>query len=297
PWSGIPILSQRQSRYRTIYEVNGLPSIELPYAYPLAAPKTLKKIRDAEEFCWTHADRLITPSDSIRNNLIRLGASPDKITVIPNGADIQQAPSTASISERYIIYVGALQRWQGLDVLLRAFARLADLEDLRLVVCASTHQRRAKPYRKLAEKLGIDSRIDWHFRLAKKELVAWLNGALVSVAALTECSRNLEQGCCPLKVLESMAAGVPVVASDLPSIREIMKDGIHGRLVRAERPAELARAIRILLEYPQQARNMGIQAQTHIRASFSWDVATTRLSSIYQDLCDTSSSINPASRD
>ncbi|MCP4042327.1 MAG: glycosyltransferase family 1 protein, partial [Gammaproteobacteria bacterium] len=47
PWSGIPILSQRQSRYRTIYEVNGLPSIELPYAYPLAAPKTLKKIRDA----------------------------------------------------------------------------------------------------------------------------------------------------------------------------------------------------------------------------------------------------------
>ena len=258
PWSGIPILENDQRNYVTVYEVNGLPSIELPYAYPLVAPSTLEKIREAERFCMEQATHIITPSHTIRNNLITLGASAEKITVIHNGADVHQdARKPDGAPDNYLIYVGALQRWQGLDILLRAFSRLADMQELHLIMCASTHRRRAKPYQKLADKLGISERMLWHFGLAKEELDGWLQHALISVAPLTECSRNLNQGCCPLKILESMAAGVPVVASDLPAVREIMMDGTHGRLVRPERPADLARAIRLLIEYPEQRCTMG----------------------------------------
>ncbi|MCI0489057.1 MAG: glycosyltransferase [Blastocatellia bacterium] len=286
PWSGVPILTHRDRRYVTVYEVNGLPSIELPYSYPKAAPLTLARIREAERFCWSEADSIITPSRTIKDNLVRLGAAAEKITVIPNGADIPSASARpADAPSRYIIYFGALQRWQGVDVLLRAFARLADLDDLGLVICSSTHPRLAKAYRKLAEKLGVAERMLWFFRIQEGELAPWRAHALLSVAPLTECSRNLDQGCCPLKILESMASGVPVLASDLPSVREIMTDRVDGRLVRPDRPAELARAIRVLLEYPDYLRVMGEKARLAIEQDFTWTDCAARLTAFYAAVC------------
>ena len=285
PWSGLPILQHRDRTYATVYEVNGLPSIELPYVYPHLPSETQARLRAAEVFCWTHADHIITPSETMRDNLIRLGAAAEKITVLPNGADVPPpTPPPPDAPSRYLLYFGALQRWQGIDVLLRAFAHLADINDLHLVVCVSTRARHAKPYRRLARRLGVDKRVQWRYRLTEAELAPWRANALLSIAPLTECSRNLDQGCCPLKILESMASGVPVVASDLPVVRELVADGVHGRLVRPDRPSELARAIRVLLEYPKRRAKMGRAAQAHSSQNYTWAHTTERLKALYHDL-------------
>jgi glycosyltransferase involved in cell wall biosynthesis len=219
----------------------------------------------------------------MRQNLIALGVSTNKITVIANGADIPEpAPRPPAAPSRYIIYFGALQRWQGIDVLLRAMARLADLDDLCLVICASTRARHAKPYRKLAEKLGVAESVLWLFELDESELAPWRANALISIAPLTECSRNLDQGCSPLKILESMASGVPVIASDLPSVREIITDRVEGRLVRADRPSELAMAIRVLLEYPEHIAQLGENARLRVEREFTWDRAGRELAALYR---------------
>lgn len=323
PWSGVPILENKT--YKAVYEINGLPSIELPHTYGELPPQTLAKIRRAEAFCWTQADAIVTPSQTLKENLVKLGVAAEKITVIPNGADVtaqvegmgvkmgvsallpdgrddaeheleaepsgSQAllPPPASLPvgapPRYLLYFGALQRWQGVDVLLKAFARLADFEDLHLVICCSSHASLAKPYRKLAERLEIAERVHWFYGLEEAELAPWRAQALLSVAPLTECPRNLEQGCCPLKILESMAAGVPVVASDIPAVRELIRDQVDGRLVRPERPAELAQAIRVLLEYPATLREMGERAQARIAADFTWEKSLAQLTAVYQSLC------------
>lgn len=283
-WSGVPILEKKN--YATVFEVNGLASIELPYVYPNLSPATLDKIRLAEAFCFAEADALITPSHTLKANLEKRGADPNKITVIANGADIQvKPPRPMQAPSRYIIYFGALQRWQGVDILLRSFARLADLEDLHLIICASTHPRTAKAYQKLADKLEISDRLRWFFALEEDELAPIRAHALLSVAPLTECSRNLEQGCAPLKVLESMAAGVPVVASDIPSVREIITDNVNGRLVRADRPSDLARAIRVMLEYPAALEAMGESARQRIEEHFTWEKSIRQLTELYQSLC------------
>lgn len=285
PWSGVPLLARAGRAYATIYEVNGLPSIELPARYPALAPPTLAKLRAAEAFCWSAADRLIVPSATLRDNLIGLGAPAEKIVVIPNGADLlPPVPPPAGAPARYLLYFGALQPWQGVDVLLRAFALLADLADLALVICVATHPRTARPYQRLADRLGCAGRVRWLFRLSQAELAPWRAHALLSVAPLTECARNLDQGCCPLKILESLAAGVPVVASDLPAVREIITDGVEGRLVRPDRPAELARAIRVLLEYPERLPAMGERARRRIARDLTWEHAQARLASLYHDL-------------
>ena len=73
-----------------------------------------------------------------------------------------------------------------------------------------------------------------------------------------------------------MAAGVPVVASDLPAVRELIDDGVHGRLVAPDRPGELARAIRVLLDYPEQRAAMGAAARAHIERHFTWERSVRR---------------------
>ena len=170
--------------------------------------------------------------------------------VIPNGADLPSPAEPPDAPAEYLLYFGALQPWQGVDTALRALQRLP----VELVICASVHPRRAKPLRKLAENLGVADRVHWHFALPEAELARFKQHARLSLAPLKDCSRNVVQGCSPLKILESMAAGVPVVASDLPPTRELIEDGVNGRLVAADRPGELARAIRVLLDHPERGR-------------------------------------------
>jgi glycosyltransferase involved in cell wall biosynthesis len=113
PWGGVPLLARAGRAYATIYEVNGLPSIELPARYPALAPPTLAKLRAAEAFCWSAADRVIVPAATLRDNLVALGAPAEKIVVIPNGADLPPpVPPPAEAPARYLLYFGALQPWR-----------------------------------------------------------------------------------------------------------------------------------------------------------------------------------------
>ncbi len=285
PWSGIPLIKALSPDTRFVFEVNGLPSIELPYHYPLVSQRTLQKIREEERACWERADAIVTPSQTIADNLVRLGADAAKMSVIPNGADLA-APSAKpeDAPARYLIYFGALQRWQGVDTLLKAMQRLTDFSDLKLLICSSSSHRQAKALRKLARNLDLEDRIVWKDRLTRAELAPYLQHATLSIAPLTECSRNVSQGCCPLKILESVAAGVPIVASQLPSVEEILADGHHARLVPPERPNELARAIRILLEYPAERERLAANAKLHLSDAFSWQSAQAKLAALYQSL-------------
>jgi glycosyltransferase involved in cell wall biosynthesis len=75
-----------------------------------------------------------------------------------------------------------------------------------------------------------------------------------------------------------------VVAADLPAVRELMRDGEHGRLVRPDRPGELARAIRVLLNYPAVLGEMGRQARERVRREFQWSQAVAQLEAAYSEL-------------
>ncbi len=284
PWSGTPVVTC-DAGYRTVYEVNGLPSIELPYLFPSIAPRTLAKVEAMERLCLERVDRIVTPSHTTRKLLASRGVANTKITVIPNGAELPHLPleRPEGAPSSYVIYVGALQPWQGADMLLRAMARLADLE-IPLVICASNRSRHAKRIERLADKLGLNHRIVWQYALSASELTPWIANALVSVAPLRDCDRNAIQGCSPLKVIESMAAGVPVIASDLPPVREIIEGDETGVLIPADRPASLARAIRVLYDYPDRARALGAAARKKVLDTYQWTHATEALSGIYDEL-------------
>jgi glycosyltransferase involved in cell wall biosynthesis len=283
PWSGLPIVDHPERSYTAVYEVNGLPSIELPFLYPSVPPATLERIATLEQRCLDAAEMVVTPSRITASELRHRGVDDRRLHVIPNGAELPAAPAPPPPDkpQRYLLYFGALQPWQGVDTALRAFARLRDLDGLHLVICASVHHRRAKAYRKLADKLGVADRVRWLFALPEDELACWREHAELSLAPLRDCSRNVAQGCAPLKILESMASGVPVVASDLPVARELIEDGVHGRLVAPDRPGELARAIRVLLDLPERRAELGRAAKARVAAGLTWRHSTDRLRELY----------------
>lgn len=283
-WSGLGILHSDQN-FRTVFEINGLPSIELKYRYPQISDSTIKKIQKMERFCMEESQIIVTPSKTTQQYLIDNGAAKKKIKLIPNGAQIHKFDIRRSDRNHpYIVYFGALQSWQGIDVLLKAFAQLQDLSNLSLLIVSSQHAKFAKPYIKLAEKLGIHQRLNWMYQLDREYLIHYVHQALVSVAPLKECDRNIKQGCSPLKILESMALETAVLASDLPPVREIITDNVNGKLFRADRPTELARTIRSMIENPENTEKIASKGLHTVKAKYQWSQQQKKLKAIYQNI-------------
>ncbi|WP_051215476.1 glycosyltransferase [Granulicoccus phenolivorans] len=283
PWSAAPALADPRRRHRVVYEANGFPSIELPMAWPGVPADTLAQIARIEDACLAGADAVVTPSATIAACAIRKGADPNRVTVVPNGADpVGATERPPGAPRRYLVYVGALQRWQGFGTLLRAMARLTDL-DVDLVVCSSWPRRRAKDWVRFTHRLGIADRVHWVYEQPHDLIAGWLAHAEASVAPLADVARNVEQGCCPLKVVESMAAGTPVVASDLPCVRELVDD-TTAKLVPPDRPAQLARALRVLLDDPAHRRALGEAGRRRAAERFTWDRADATLRTVWDGL-------------
>lgn len=287
PWSGLPIIEALENtNAKLVYEVNALPSIEIPSRVSSALSVTLDKIREMELKCLEKADAIVCPSYVIKSFLESLGVNSNKITVIHNGARLSgiehKKPDTAP--DKYIIYIGAVQPWQGVECLMKAMTFLKDKPDLNLVFCASGTKPRIKFLQRLAEKLEISDRIVWNLRIGQSEVQDWLQGASISLAPLTECERNLVQGCCPIKIVESMAAGIPVIASNMPVTQELLEHNVTGWLVRADRPSELARAIRVLLAHPETLERISCAAKQKVLEGLTWKKSLEKLRAVYSSL-------------
>ncbi|MEL7002681.1 MAG: glycosyltransferase [Bacteroidota bacterium] len=282
-WGGLPIL--KHPHITSVFEVNGLPSIELQNRYSYITKDTIQKIQKLEDECLQKTDLIVCPSETIKKHLITRNVSPNKIHVITNGAIIPKDYKKPSrLPDQYIVYFGALQPWQGVDVLIKAMQYLQDKPEIKLVICSAHKEKFSKVYQKLVNKLGLAEQVIWKHKLNKEKLFQIIQHAVCTVAPLTECSRNLEQGCSPLKIFESMACKAPIIASDLPVVREILEPGVDAKLVRPDRPAELARAIRLFVDYPGHREELAQQAFLKLNKMYTWDKIDAKLSAFYDKL-------------
>ena len=282
-WSGMGILAHKQ--FKSVFEVNALTSIELPYRYPHLTEGFLLKLKALEQKCLTNTDVIITPSQTTKEFLIaNYTINPNKIEVIQNGAHIPdhfKKPEDAP--ENYIIYFGALQAWQGIDILIKAMTFLIDFTDLKLLICSSVKDKATKPIRKLVEKLELNDRVIFKSKLKREELYNYIHYAKLSIAPLKACDRNIIQGASPLKILEAMACQTTVVASDLPIVREIVSSE-EALLFEPNRELDLARCIRYLLDSPEERKLIASRAFEKLKNNFTWTLQLKKLRKVYQSL-------------
>lgn len=293
-YEGLPI-AREKTRWcdRLVFEVNGLPSIELKYRYPDVEDddELLKKLIAQERICCAAADRIITPSPVTRDYLMQRGVAPEKITVIPNGVDLATftyqppRPFQPEQDDAFdVLYFGTLSSWQGVNLLVRAIAMVQPQLPARLTLIGPASKGQRDALAKLAKKLGVGDRVYLCDPTTQADLVAHLHRSHCTVAPLTPCDRNLVQGCCPLKVLEGMAAGTPVIASDLPVVHAIATPDHHYLPVKPGAVSAIAEALIALSQAPTEARHRATKARHHIEQHFTWAQANTALIGAYRAL-------------
>ena len=284
-FEGLPVLRNR-SGAALVFEVNGLPSIELKYRYPGSEDdrELMRKIEAQERACIAAADRIVTPSAVTRNFLVKSrGALSRRIAVIPNGADTQLFRPRAAAPGRLqrLLYFGTLSPWQGVDLAIRA---VAQTDAVCLRVLGSGSRARLAALTRLAAKLGVADRVSLCPPVPAAELAEELAACHAVLAPLPWNDRNVVQGCCPLKVLEGMAAGRPVIASDLEVVRELGRHEEHLLLSRPGSVDAIAEAIMRLRGDPELAATLSSNARQLVEERYTWAHAVASLTALYRGM-------------
>jgi glycosyltransferase involved in cell wall biosynthesis len=207
-------------------------------------PFRLGRYRHVERGLSHLADRIVTITGALRDfNVNRVGIDAEKIETIHYGLDrLPDAwgvnpPDDVPVDARVLLSVARLTEQKGIDVAIRALPLLPD--DTVLVVLGDGPERAALDT--LAEELGVAGRV--HLLGRVPDVSAWLRRAEL----LVHPARWEGFG---LGVLEAMLAGLPVVASRVSSLPELVADGETGVLVRPDDPSALALGIARALEQP-----------------------------------------------
>jgi glycosyltransferase involved in cell wall biosynthesis len=289
-WSGFALLMARERLgYATLFEANSLPSVELPFHYPgLRGLPALDKIRGLERTVLAESDAILCVSRVTRSFLVSLGAPARRIEVVPNGVDPAAFAATPlpALDGRVptLLYVGTLADWQGLATAVEALPRLLERRPVRLRLVGRGRSRQRKELLRRVRRLGLEAHVSLEPGVPHAEIPALIAAADVCLAPLAYNERNVVQGCCPLKVLESVACGRPLVASNLPVVRELVREEREALLVPPDAPDALAAAVLRILEQPRLARRLAQHGATRMRTHFTWKRAQERLLRLYDRL-------------
>ncbi|HEX78079.1 MAG TPA: glycosyltransferase family 4 protein [Dehalococcoidia bacterium] len=204
---------------------------------------------------------------------------PGNYEIIPNGIDLGRFHSEVlpipelCDGKRNILFVGRPEKRKGLKYLLRAYRELKrEFPDLRLLVVGpGTHLRQR--YERLAQKYHLEDVVFTGY---------------VSDADLPRYYRSAEVFCAPatgqesfgIVLLEAMAMGTPVVATNIDGYASVMEHGVQGLLVPPRREEALAQAIATLLDNPALGKEMGARGRL-TAADYSWKLIARRVEELY----------------
>jgi glycosyltransferase involved in cell wall biosynthesis len=211
-----------------------------------------------------------------------------QIHIVPNGVDIhafrpatpeERRAARASLQlgeEPVVLYYGHLSAWKGAEHVVEAFARLGAEQPRATLVLAHTDYGRGGPaLRALVHEKGLDPRVRF---LGLSHVPTLL--AAADVVALPPVAA-VGTACHPNTLLETLSAGVAVVATHVGSIPEAARPGETALLVPPADPPALAAALSTLIADDALRRRMGRAARQDVLARFDWDLVARRMQSIY----------------
>jgi D-inositol-3-phosphate glycosyltransferase len=237
------------------------------------------------------SDRVVAATAIDRQQMLRYyGDDLAPISVIPCGVDLEhfsprplaqaRAEVGLSASEKMILFVGRIQRLKGLEVLVRAFALLGDL-DARLVIVGgqpgnSPESREISRLQHLVTKLGIAERTTFVGAVPHERLPLYYSAADVTVMPSSYESFGLV-------AVESLACGTPVVASRVGGLTSIVRDGETGFLVPWRDAALFAERVRRVLEDEAFRTQLAAHARQSV-LEYGWDRIADEHLALYADV-------------
>ncbi len=284
-WAGIVL--KRRLGLRVANSFHTLGRVKDLTRRPDDAPEPLLRIATEHEVI-EEADCVVASTAAEAADLLEhYGADPGRLCTSPPGVDrsLFHPGSRSAARARLglgrgprVLYVGRIQPLKGVDVAVEAFARVAEqVPGVRMDVVGGAsgpngHDEVAALRRRVVE-LGLAGRVEFHGPVAHRRLADWYRAADLLVVP----SRSESFG---LVAAEAQACGLPVVASRVGGLAELVEDGCSGLLVDGWDPGDYAEAILTILEDPAVAAVLS-QAGVERAARFSWPATVDRFLELY----------------
>ncbi len=201
------------------------------------------------------------------------GVDPAKVVVNYHGTDLHRFSPRARQPRAVplVLTCGRLERYKGMHILLEACARLAN-EGLAFECRIVGEGPQRRDLEALAARLGLTTRVHFLGPVTQARLAEMMAETSVFVLASVVVQRYGKQDVIPNVLVEAMASGVPVVASDVGGVGELVRDGRTGRLVPPGRPVELAAAIADLLRDAGLCERLAAEGRRFVQSDFDREV-------------------------
>lgn len=254
----------RRRKLPVVHEINGKPA-DIGVTYPALKPFS-------PIFAWLYraqyrvAAHLIAVTEGL-SQWARSFAGHNRVSVVSNGANtglFTPDGPRAEIPGRYVIFVGGLVAWHGVDAMLAALQEPAWPADVNLVIVGDGIERG-----KVEAEKG-NPRLLWLGRQPYEAVPALLRGALAALCVIEDQDGRSASGVAPLKLFEAMACGVPVIASELPFQAELVRQANAGLIVPPASAAAIANAVKTLAAEPDKAAILGEKAVAYVQREASW---------------------------
>lgn len=219
-------------------------------------------------------------STALGHELERRGADPARIRLLPMGVHVPDAVPPADERDRTLVaFAGRIVEKKGIGVLLTAFKTLAaDLAGARLCIAGGGPDLGL--YRRRCTELGLDGRVEFWGAVPRQRIEGLFSRAAVAVMPSLTAADGDSEGL-GLVMIEAMATACPVVVTDLPAVRDVIRPGANGMVFPEGDAAALAAVLRRLLGDRQLAARLGAQARQDVRARYGWAAVATSHATAY----------------
>lgn len=240
------------------------------------------------------ADAVISPSQELTAATVSTGFDPGRTWTIPNGVDAERfSPQVDGAGvrrkygiephERVVLCPRRLEKKNGVPFWLRSLpivlGRMARSETVRFLLVGDYLQQDQYSDRenvlRIMKELALGDRLMWVGTVPNEQMPSYFAASdIVVLPSLMEATS--------IAGLEAMASGIPLVATHVGGIPEIVQDGKTGVLVEPASAAALADAVLRLLENDSLRREMGQTARRTIESDFTWDAVAARTAAVYE---------------
>lgn len=232
--------------------------------------------RSLEYSCLKSADGIVVVSQALKNRLLKMSQEKRRILVLPNGVNpgfFSPGPKDKELCSRWrlhgkfvIGFSGSLKQWHGLDMLMRAFSGLArKYSHAQLFLVGDGPERERLQH--LASELKISERVVFTGSIPYRHMPAYIR--LMDIAT-APYRLNGDFYFSPLKLMEYLACGIPVVASAGGEIKHLIRSGENGLLVSKVEPQALYKGLDSLFSDPDLRAKIAVRGGSLIQGR-SWE--------------------------
>jgi len=274
---------RRMIRRPIIFEVHDLMHRVKLEKHGKKKASSARRLRRLEGRVYAGADALVCVSRGAAIQVDGTFAPRAPLRIVPNGVGLEDFPRRTAIARsREVCYVGSVAPWKNVEVLVAAMGHLPEAS--LTVVGGGSGPDDLERLKWVASESGAADRVRLLGPLGPEEAKEHLYRARVAAIPLAGTG-HFQHSTSPIKLFEYMASGTPVVASDLPALREILTDGENALLVTPDDPAALADGLRRVLDDEALARRLAERAYEDVQR-YTWDARASAIAAFASEVLE-----------